>query len=145
MEHKSDSDTNCNWHTWNSHQSSGTGTGGLENKRTSGDNSNYGVDEIGQNTKKSPGELRKLVVSPISVENYQLLLVWRTFENLLCFCCNNIVIYVTLESLLFFVVLKNKLHKSDNLTQTPRIFCFGDLLWIDIELDEKTWINLTRL
>ena len=42
----------------------GTGTGGLGNKRTSGDHSNYSIIKNGQNTEKSPGDLRKLVVTP---------------------------------------------------------------------------------
>ena len=37
MEHQRDGETNCNWCTWYSHQRIGTGTGRLENKRTSGD------------------------------------------------------------------------------------------------------------
>ena len=37
MEHESDSDTNCYWCTWYSHQRVGIGTAGLGNKRTSGD------------------------------------------------------------------------------------------------------------
>ena len=38
-------------------------TGRLGNKRTSGDNQNYSITEIAQNTKKSSGDLKKLVVS----------------------------------------------------------------------------------
>ena len=34
MEHESDSDTSCNWSTWNKPQVFGKGTGGLGNKRT---------------------------------------------------------------------------------------------------------------
>ena len=37
VEHQSDSYTNFNWCSWYSHQRIGTGTGGLGNKRTSGD------------------------------------------------------------------------------------------------------------
>ena len=35
---------------------------GLRNKRTSGDNPNYGFVKIGQNTKKSPGDLKVLLL-----------------------------------------------------------------------------------
>ncbi len=35
-------------------------SGGQGNERTTGDPPNYGVVEIGQNTKKSPGDLRRL-------------------------------------------------------------------------------------
>ena len=60
MDHESDGDTNCNWSTRYSHHGISTGTGGLENKRTTGDHPNYGIVEIGQNTEKSPGDLRRL-------------------------------------------------------------------------------------
>ena len=53
----------------------GTGIGGLGNKRTSGDHSNFSIIEIGQNTKKSPGDLRRLAVTLTPVENHQLKLV----------------------------------------------------------------------
>ena len=46
MEHEGDSDTNCNWSTWYSHQMICTGTGGLGNKRTSGDYPDYCVMKI---------------------------------------------------------------------------------------------------
>ena len=36
MDHESDSDTNCNWRAWYSHQKIGMGTGRLGNKKTSG-------------------------------------------------------------------------------------------------------------
>ena len=46
---------------------------GLGNKGTSGDNSNYRIDEIGQNTEKSPGDLKRLVTQT-PVNDYQLTL-----------------------------------------------------------------------
>ena len=36
------------------------GLGGLGNKKTCREHPNYGTVEIGQNTEKSPGDLRKL-------------------------------------------------------------------------------------
>ena len=39
-----------------------------------GDHSNYGIIEIGQNTKKSPGDLTRLAVAQTPVGNYQLTL-----------------------------------------------------------------------
>ena len=39
-EHESDSYTNCNWFSWYRHQRIGKRSGGLGNKRTSGDNPN---------------------------------------------------------------------------------------------------------
>ena len=51
------------------------GTGGLANKRTSGDHPKYNTIEIGQKTKKSHGDLRKLNVTQTPIENYQLMLM----------------------------------------------------------------------
>ena len=58
MEYESDGDTTCNWH-----ERIGTETGGLGNKRTSRDHVNYCIDENGQDTKKSPGEMRWLGIT----------------------------------------------------------------------------------
>ena len=58
---------NCNWHARYSNQIIGTGTGGLGNKRTSGDHPNYNIVEICQNTKKRPGDLWSLAVAKIPV------------------------------------------------------------------------------
>ena len=52
--------TNCNWCYWYSHQRIIKGTGGLGNKRTSGDHPNYYIIEISQNTEKSQGDLLSL-------------------------------------------------------------------------------------
>ena len=80
LEYESDGDTNCNWYTRHSHQKIGTGIGGLENKRMSGDHPNNSMVEIGQNTKKSPGELRRLAVTQTPVRNHQLMLELRTLK-----------------------------------------------------------------
>ena len=53
----------------------GKKTKGIGNKRTSGDYPNYGIAEISQNTKKSPGELKRLVVTQTPVKNHQLMLM----------------------------------------------------------------------
>ena len=63
VEHESDGDTNSNWCSWYSHQRRGTETGGLRNDRPYGDYPNYSIVEIGKNTKKSPGDLKRLVVT----------------------------------------------------------------------------------
>ena len=78
MEHESDGDSRCNWCTRYSQQKIGTG---IRNKRTSGDHPKYNMIEIGQNTKKSLGDLRRLAVTQDSsekpsanagVKNYQM-------------------------------------------------------------------------
>ena len=51
------------------------GTGGLGRRRTSGDHQNYSIVEDGQNTEKSPGDLRILTVIQTPVEDHQLTLM----------------------------------------------------------------------
>ena len=63
MEHESDEYTNCNWGAQHIHQRTGTRTGGVGNKETSGDHPNYYIIKIGQNIEKSPGNLRRLFVT----------------------------------------------------------------------------------
>ena len=51
------------------------GTGGLGSWRPSGDHLNYNIIENGQNTGKSPGDLRRLAVTKIPVKDHQLTLM----------------------------------------------------------------------
>ena len=51
------------------------GTGGLGSWRTSGDHPNYYIIENGQNTEKSPRDLRRLAVTQTPVKDYQLTLM----------------------------------------------------------------------
>ena len=60
MKHESDFDTNCNWCARYSHQKIDKGSGVFGNKRMSGVHPNYSIFEIGRNTAKSPGDLRRL-------------------------------------------------------------------------------------
>ena len=63
MEHENDNYTNRDWCFWYNHQRNIKGTEGLGNKRTSGDHPNYYIIENGENTEKSPGDLRRLAVT----------------------------------------------------------------------------------
>ena len=47
------------------------GTGGLESWRTSGDHPDSSIIENGQNTEKSPGNLRRLAVTQTPVKDHQ--------------------------------------------------------------------------
>ena len=67
-----DIDTNCDWQTRYSSQMIGAETEGLANRKTSGDHPNYNIVNISQNTKKSPGVLRRLAVTQTPEENHQL-------------------------------------------------------------------------
>ena len=80
-EHDCDGDTNCNWCSQYNPQRIGKRTWRLVNKRTSGDYPNYCIIKIGQNTKKSPWDMRILVVTQTPMENHQLTLVWKTLKE----------------------------------------------------------------
>ena len=81
IEHESDGDTSCNWCTRYSHQKIGTGTGGIGNKRTSGDHPNYNIIKIGQNTEKSHEDLKKLAVTYTLEGKHWLTPVGKTLKR----------------------------------------------------------------
>ena len=56
-------------------QSIDSGTGGPGNKRTSKDYPKDNMVEIGQNTEKSPGELKRQPVTQTPAENHRLTLL----------------------------------------------------------------------
>ena len=68
MEYEADNYNNCDWCFWHSHLRIIKGTGGLRGRRTSGDHPNYNIIENGQNTEKSPEDLRRLAVDSNSSE-----------------------------------------------------------------------------
>ena len=70
--HESDNYINYDWII--------KGTGGLGNKRTSGDHPNSYIIENGQNTEKSPGDLRRPAVTQTSMKNHLLTLRWTTHK-----------------------------------------------------------------
>ena len=72
MEHEGNGDTNCNWCTWNNPQRLGKGTVRL---RIKGRVETIYNTKIGQNTEKSPGDLRRFAVSQTSVKSHQLTLL----------------------------------------------------------------------
>ena len=72
VEHESDYNTNCNWCSWNSHQRIDIRTGGPGKNGIGKDCPNCSIIEMGQNTEKSPGDLRWLAVTQTQVENHQL-------------------------------------------------------------------------
>ena len=72
-------DTNCDCYLWYSHQRNGTMTGGLGYNGKSADCPNYSIFENGQNTEKSPGDLRRLAVTQTPEKDHQLKLKWKAF------------------------------------------------------------------
>ena len=75
MEHQGDNYTNRDGNFWKSYQKIIKGTGGLGNKKTSEDHLNYCIIEIGQNTEKSPGDLKRLAVTQTPMKVHQLKLM----------------------------------------------------------------------
>ena len=81
MEHEGDIYTNRNWGFLYSHQRIIKWFGGIRGWRTSGDHPNYSIIENGQNTEKSPGDLRRLAVAQTPVKNHQLKLMWKMLNK----------------------------------------------------------------
>ena len=78
MEYESDSDTNCNWGTWNNSQRIGKGIERFGNKRTNGNHPDYSIIK---NTKKSPEVLRRLAVTQTPMKHHQLTLVGKHLKK----------------------------------------------------------------
>ena len=72
---------NRNWCIWNSNKRITKRTGGLGRWRRSGYHPNYCIIENGQNTKKSPGDLRRLDITQTPVKDHQLTLMWKTLMS----------------------------------------------------------------
>ena len=82
MEHESDSDTNCNWCTQYSHQRIGKALEELEIRGLQHyQDPNYSLIKFGLNTEENPGDLRRLAAIQTPVEDYQLMLVWKTLKE----------------------------------------------------------------
>ena len=81
MEHDGDNYTNPDWCFCYSHQRNIKGTGGLGRWSRRGDHPNCSIFGKVQNTEKSPGDLRILAVTQISVKNHQLKLMWKTLNE----------------------------------------------------------------
>ena len=82
IEHEGDCNTSCNWCAFNDpHRLCKAAARGDGNRRSSGDHSNYNIVKVGQNTEKSPGNLRKLAVTQTPVKKHQLTLVWKTCKE----------------------------------------------------------------
>ena len=74
-EHESDGYANCNWCYWYSHQRIGTKTRRHGYNGMSGKHPNYSLTESGHNTEKSPGDLKRLVITQNPVKNNELTLM----------------------------------------------------------------------
>ena len=54
---------------------------GLEDLEVGGNHPNYNIIENGQNTEKSPGDLRRLAVTQSPVKDHQLKPMWKTLKE----------------------------------------------------------------
>ena len=63
-------DTYCDWRGWNGSQRLGKRAGRIRNRRRNRDHLNYSIVKIGQNTEKSPGDLRKLAVTQTPAKDH---------------------------------------------------------------------------
>ena len=68
-------------------------------KRMSG---NYSIAEIGQNTEKSPGNLRRLVVTQTPEKDYQLMLKGKNSQEVRIVMIMIIIIIIRRSSRSFF-------------------------------------------
>ena len=71
MEYESDDCTNFDWCSWHSNEMIIKGPGGLGGWRSNGDYPNDSIIENSHNTEESPGDLRRLAVTPTPVKIYQ--------------------------------------------------------------------------
>ena len=64
----SQSDTNCNWNTWNGSKKTWKKPGGIGNLRKNQDHLDRSIDDIGKNTQKSLRDLKWLAVAQTVVQ-----------------------------------------------------------------------------
>ena len=77
VEQKSYRDTICNQYTRSGSQRLIKGAGKVGNWRTNRDHTNYSTVEVGQNTEKSPGDLKRFAVTQNPLTNPQLTFLIR--------------------------------------------------------------------
>ena len=71
MEHEGNDYTNRDWCIRGSNKRTIKGTGELGGWRTDGDHPDYSIVKNGYNTEKSPGDLRRFVVTQTPVKGHQ--------------------------------------------------------------------------
>ena len=77
VEDECDGNSNCNWPDRNGFQKLRKRTGRVGNHRTNRDHQDNGIVEIGQNTEKSPGDLRRIAFTQTPAKDHQLTFVWK--------------------------------------------------------------------
>ena len=111
VEHECDDDTNCNWCSWYGPKKLGRKIWGSGNQRKNQDHPNYRIIKIGQNTGKSPDNLRRLAVTQTPLKDYLLMLVWKNIIQKYKIQINNfkkIMIIIIFPILISFQVFQSK-------------------------------------
>ena len=80
MEHEVGRDTSCNSCARNNLKRLSKGTGRFRNHRTNRDHPNNSIKN-GQNTEKSPGDLRRLAITQTPVKANQLTQVGKNWKE----------------------------------------------------------------
>ena len=75
MKNEGHNDTNCKCHVWNGLERIKNGAGRVGNWRMNRDYPNGSIVKIGQNTAKSPGDLRRHAVTQTPMKDHPLMLV----------------------------------------------------------------------
>ena len=76
IEHEGNGDTGYNWYVRNDSQSLGNSDRKARYNSSIREHRNYSILKIGQNTEKSPGDLRRLAVTQTPLKDRQQVLVW---------------------------------------------------------------------
>ena len=75
MEYGDNGDIKGNWYAWNYLQRLDKGAKKDGNQSRRGDHPNYSITEIGQNTEKSPRDLKGLAITQTTVKAHQQTLI----------------------------------------------------------------------
>ena len=81
------------------------GTEKVENRKTGGNHLNYRIVEIGHNTKKSPGDLRRLAVTQTPLKDYQLTLTRMMVVVVVVILLVVVIIIVVVVVILIIVII----------------------------------------
>ena len=112
MQLQGDGDTNYSWRALNSSKRLEKGSGRVGNQRSNRDRPVYSIVEIGQNTQKSPGDTRKLVVTQTPFKDSQPTLVGKTrkewYDN-----CSSIRLCSDKKKTIYYINQLSKLAQKE--------------------------------
>ena len=142
MEPESDDYTNCNWYSGYSHERIVTRTG---NNGMGGDHPNYSIVEIGQNTEKSPGDLRRLAVTQTPVENHQLTLMGETLMGKIIIMNHNVptdnaeyILTAQIREKIYYSMISRRLFPEVQKRCRKGTRCTGEQLYINQHIHNES-------